>query len=156
MIVTDKFVFVHLPRTGGTFVTEVIMEIFSISAGDRLPPAEHCATERILSTCRFLVRSAIHGNFTFHGTITFGPEIAETPLISWLTENGKDSLTGATRNALNLGVDNDDSMLSSRSCPTRLTTTREIFLTLPKTRCAKLRYWSGILHFPIQSPFWKR
>ena len=29
MIVTDKFVFVHLPRTGGTFVSEVIRKFFS-------------------------------------------------------------------------------------------------------------------------------
>ena len=28
MIVTDKFVFVHLPRTGGTFVTDMIMKFF--------------------------------------------------------------------------------------------------------------------------------
>src|ERR1700757_5195110 len=28
MIVTDKFVFVHLPRSGGTFVTRVIRKFF--------------------------------------------------------------------------------------------------------------------------------
>ena len=28
MIVTDKFVFVHFPRTGGTFITDVIMRLF--------------------------------------------------------------------------------------------------------------------------------
>ena len=28
MIVTDKFVFVHLPRSGGTFVTGVIRKFF--------------------------------------------------------------------------------------------------------------------------------
>ena len=28
MIVTDKFVFVHFPRTGGTFITAVIMRLF--------------------------------------------------------------------------------------------------------------------------------
>ena len=28
MIVTDKFVFVHLPRSGGTFVSEVIRKFF--------------------------------------------------------------------------------------------------------------------------------
>ena len=28
MLVTDKFVFVHLPRSGGTFVSEVIRKFF--------------------------------------------------------------------------------------------------------------------------------
>ena len=32
MIATDKFVFAHLPRSGGTFVTAVIKEVLSNSS----------------------------------------------------------------------------------------------------------------------------
>jgi hypothetical protein len=35
------------------------------------------------------------------------PRDAATPLHSWLSENGKQQFEGATRNALNLGTDND-------------------------------------------------
>src|SRR5437879_4149254 len=47
MIVTDKFVFVHLPRSGGTFVSEVIRKFFPSAheIGYHLPrtllPAEY-------------------------------------------------------------------------------------------------------------------
>ena len=57
--------------------------------------------------CLFLVRSAIHGNFTFHGTITYCQGTPQLRFTSWLTENGKQQFEGATRNALNLGTNND-------------------------------------------------
>ncbi len=106
MIVTDKFVFVHFPRTGGTFITDVIMKFFPSAReiGYHLPRS---LLPKNTPTCRFLGQSAILGNFMFHGIITSGRGMPRTPLISWLTENGKQQFEGATRNALNLGVDNE-------------------------------------------------
>ena len=39
MLVTDKFVFVHLPRSGGTFVYEVVRKFFpsALEIGYHLP-----------------------------------------------------------------------------------------------------------------------
>jgi hypothetical protein len=38
MIITDKFVFIHQPKTGGTFVTEVLKRIHAARAGRALLP----------------------------------------------------------------------------------------------------------------------
>ena len=48
MIVTDKFVFVHLPRSGGTFVSEVIRKFFPSAheIGHHLP--RELSAQRVL------------------------------------------------------------------------------------------------------------
>jgi hypothetical protein len=104
MIVTDKFVFVHLPRTGGTFVTDVIMKFFPSAheIGYHLPrsllPKEYTHLP-VLGTVRnpwdFYVSWYYH----------IWPRDIGKPLFSWLTDNCKEQFEGAIRNALNLGVD---------------------------------------------------
>lgn len=104
MIVTDKFVFVHFPRTGGTFITDVITKFFPSAReiGYHLPrsllPKEFA---------RLPVLGAVRNPWEFYVSWYYHvwPRDAETPLISWLTEDGKHQFQGATRNALNLGVD---------------------------------------------------
>lgn len=105
MIVTDKFVFVHFPRTGGTFVTDVIMKFFPSAReiGYHLPrsllPKEHSHLP-VLGTIRnpweFYVSWYYH----------IWPRDIGKPLFSWLTDNCKEQFEGAIRNALNFGVDN--------------------------------------------------
>jgi hypothetical protein len=106
MIVTDKFVFVHLPRSGGTFVSEVIKEFF---------PAAH-------EIGYHLPRALLPGEFSHLpvlGTIrnpwTFYPswyyhhqsDIRYLPLFCSLSENRKLDFVQTTRNALNLGTSDE-------------------------------------------------
>ena len=106
MIVTDKFVFVHFPRTGGTFITDVIMRFFPSAQeiGYHLPrsllPNEHS---------HLPVVGAVRNPWEFYVSWYFhvSPRDAATPLHTWLSENGKHQFEGATRNALNLGIDHD-------------------------------------------------
>ena len=106
MIVTDKFVFVHFPRTGGTFITDVITRFFPSAReiGYHLPrsllPNEYC---------RLPVFGSVRNPWEFYVSWYHHvwPRDAATPLHSWLSENGKHKFEGATRNALNLATDND-------------------------------------------------
>ena len=106
MIVTDKFVFVHFPRTGGTFITDVLMRFFPSAQeiGYHLP--------RFLLPKQYShlpVLGAVRNPWEFYVSWYYHvwPRDAATPLTSWLTENGKQQFEGATRNALNLGTHNE-------------------------------------------------
>jgi hypothetical protein len=106
LIVTNKFVFMHLPRSGGTFVSEVIRKFFPSGReiGYHLPrellPREYSHLP-VLGTVRnpweFYV-SWYHHVF---------PRDAATTLISWMTENGRLGFVGTLLNALNLGVNDE-------------------------------------------------
>jgi hypothetical protein len=106
MIVTDKFVFVHLPRSGGTFASEVIWKFFPSAheVGYHLPrsllPSEYS---------HLPVLGAVRNPWEFYVSWYYHvwPRDAATTLVSWVTENGKLGFTGTTRNALNLGVNNE-------------------------------------------------
>jgi hypothetical protein len=106
MIVTDKFVFVHLPRTGGTFVTEMIMKFFPSAReiGYHLPrsllPKEY-GDLPVLG----IVRNPweFYVSWYYH----LWPRDIGKPFFSWLTDDCKEHFEGAIRNALNLGVDRD-------------------------------------------------
>jgi hypothetical protein len=106
MIVTDNFVFVHFPRTGGTFITDVIIRFFPSAReiGYHLP---RCLLPNEYS--HLPVLGAVRNPWEFYVSWYHHvwPRDAATPLHSWLSENGKQQFEGATRNALNLGADND-------------------------------------------------
>jgi hypothetical protein len=101
MLVTDRFVFVHLPRSGGTFVSEVIEKFFpeAREIGYHLPlsalPAEFSHLP-VLGTVRnpwdFYVSWYHHQQSNNR----------RGPLISFLTENRSLGFAGMMRNALNL------------------------------------------------------
>jgi hypothetical protein len=106
MIITNKFVFVHFPRTGGTFITNVIKRFF--------PSAHeigyHLSRSLLPNEYSHLpVLGAVRNPWEFYVSWYHHvwPRDAATPLHSWLSENGKQQFEGATRNALNLGTDND-------------------------------------------------
>jgi len=106
MIVTNKFVFVHLPRSGGTFVSEVIRKFFPSAheIGYHLPrtllPREYS---------HLPVLGAVRNPWEFYVSWYHHvwPRDAASILISWVTENGKLGFLGTTRNALNLGVNDE-------------------------------------------------
>jgi hypothetical protein len=106
MIVTEKFVFVHLPRSGGTFVSEVIKKFFrkAHEIGYHLP--------RTLLPSQYShlpVLGAVRNPWEFYVSWYHHvwPRDATSPLISWMTESGNLAFAGTTRNALNLGVNNE-------------------------------------------------
>lgn len=106
MIVTDKFVFVHLPRTGGTFVSEVITKFFPSAReiGHHMPrkflPKEY-AHLPALGT----VRNPWEFYVSFYHYIL--PKIAAGKLVSWMTENGRLGFSGSIQNLLNIGTDDE-------------------------------------------------
>ncbi len=106
MLVTDKFVFVHLPKTGGTFVSEVIRKFFPSveDVGHHLPrellPREHSHLP-VLGTIRnpwdFYVSF-------YHYVWSRNPA---SILVSWMNENGRFGFAESIRNLLSLGVDGE-------------------------------------------------
>jgi hypothetical protein len=106
MIVTEKFVFVHLPRSGGTFISEVIKKFFPSAheIGYHLPrsllPREYS---------HLPVLGAVRNPWDFYVSWYYHvwPRDAASVLISWVTENGKLEFAGTTRNALNLGFNDE-------------------------------------------------
>jgi hypothetical protein len=106
MIVTDKFVFVHLPRSGGTFVTGVIKQFFPSAheIGHHLPreflPKEYSHLP-VLGT----VRSPWEFYVSLYHYVW--PRDAGSILVSWMTENGTLGFEGSIRNLLNLGVNSE-------------------------------------------------
>jgi hypothetical protein len=106
MIVTDKFVFVHLPRSGGTFVTGVIRKFFPSAheIGHHLPreflPSEYC---------HLPVLGTIRNPWEFYVSLYYyvWPRDAASILVSWMSENGRLGFEGSIRNLLNLGVNDE-------------------------------------------------
>ncbi len=106
MIVTDKFVFVHFPRTGGTFVTDMLMRFFPTAreVGYHLPrslvPREYA---------HLPVLGVVRNPWEFYVSWYYHiwPRDIGKPFFSWLTDNCKQRFEGTIQNALNLGVDND-------------------------------------------------
>lgn len=106
MIVTDKFVFVHLPRSGGTFVSEVIRKFFPTAheIGYHLPrtllPREYA---------HLPILGAVRNPWEFYVSWYHHvlPRDAATPLISWMTENGKLDFVGTIRNAASFGANDE-------------------------------------------------
>jgi len=106
MIVTDEFVFVHLPRSAGTFISELIKNFFPSAheVGYHLPrsllPKE---------SSHLPILGAVRNPWEFYVSWYHHvwPRDASTTLVSWLTQNGNVDFSGAIRNALNLGVNNE-------------------------------------------------
>jgi len=106
MLVTDKFVFVHLPRSGGTFVSEVIRKFFPSAheIGHHLPrellPREYS---------HLPVLGTVRNPWEFYVSLYHyvWPKYAASILGSWMSENGSLGFIGSVQNLLNLGVNNE-------------------------------------------------
>jgi hypothetical protein len=106
MLITDKFVFLHLPRSGGTFVYDVVRKFFPSAReiGYHLPrellPGEYSHLP-ILGT----VRNPWEFYVSWYHHVR--PRNTASILFSCLSENGKHGFEETTRNALNLGVSDE-------------------------------------------------
>ena len=116
MIVTYKFVFVHLPRSGGTFVSEVIRKFFPSAheIGYHLPRAllpREFSHLPVLGTVRN--PWAFYVSWYHHHR----SDNRYLPLFCGLSENRKLDFVETTRNALNLGVSDDKLDFSIQALP---------------------------------------
>lgn len=106
MIVTDKFVFIHLPRCGGTFVSEVIRKFFPSAReiGYHLPraalPAEY-AHLPVLGTVRNPWE--FYPSWYYHHY----PNPRRLSLFGSVSENRTLDFAETARNALNLCTSGD-------------------------------------------------
>ncbi|HEY1267146.1 MAG TPA: hypothetical protein VGH16_07800, partial [Candidatus Binatia bacterium] len=104
MLVTENFAFIHLPRTGGTFVSDIIRKFFPSAReiGYHLPrafmPREY-AHLPVLGTIRnpweFYVSWYQHQKASSR----------YTPLFCTISDNRNLDFVNTIRNALDLGVD---------------------------------------------------
>jgi hypothetical protein len=110
MLVTDKFVFLHLPRSGGTFVSEVIRKFFPSAheIGYHLPrdllPREYSHLP-VLGTVRNpweFYASWYHHQYS---NIRYSP--LKNVLFCCLSENRELDFVQTIRNALSLGMSDD-------------------------------------------------
>jgi len=110
MIVTDKFVFVHLPRSGGTFVSEVIKKFFPSAheIGYHFPrellPREYSHLP-VLGTVRNPWEFYVSWYHHHHSSNRYSP--LKNVLICCVSEDRKLDFVQTIRNALNLGVSDD-------------------------------------------------
>ena len=106
MLVTDKFVFLHLPRAGGTFVYEVVRKFFPSAReiGYHFPrellPREYSHLP-ILGT----VRNPWEFYVSWYHHVR--PRGTASIFFSWVSENGKLGFVETIRNALYLGVNDE-------------------------------------------------
>jgi hypothetical protein len=106
MIVTDSFVFVHLPRTGGTFVYEIIRKFFPSAReiGHHLPrellPREYS---------HLPVLGTVRNPWDFYVSLYHyvWPKDAASKFVSWMSENARLGFIGSIRNLLNLGANDE-------------------------------------------------
>src|SRR5512132_3880738 len=97
MLVTNEFVFGHLPRSGGTFVSEIIRKFFPSAReiGHHLPqellPREYSHLP-VLGT----VRNPWEFYVSWYHYVW--RRDAASILVSWMSENGRHSFLGSVRN----------------------------------------------------------
>ncbi len=104
MILTDKFVFVHLPRSGGTFVAEVIRRFFSSAQdiGHHMPRAllpQKYSGLPIFGT----VRNPWDFYVSFYHYAQ--SKSAASNFVSWMSEHRTLGFSGSIRNLLNVTLD---------------------------------------------------
>jgi hypothetical protein len=106
MLVTDKFVFLHFPRAGGTFAYEVIRKFFPSAReiGYHFP-RELLPREYSHLPILGVVRNPWDFYVSWYEHVR--PRKSASILFSWLSNNGHLDFVETTRNALNLGTDND-------------------------------------------------
>ena len=110
MLVTDKFVFLHLPRAGGTFVYEVVRKFFPSAReiGYHFPrellPREYSHLP-VLGTVRNPWEFYVSWYHHQHSNISYSP--VTNVLFGCLSENRKLDFVRTIQNALDLGVNDD-------------------------------------------------
>jgi hypothetical protein len=120
MIVTDKFVFLHVPRSGGTFVTEVIRKFFPSAReiGYHFPrellPREYSHLP-VLGTVRNPWEFYVSWYHHQHANKRYSP--FKNVLFCTVSEDRTLDFVQTIRNALDLGVSDDKLDFLIQACP---------------------------------------
>jgi hypothetical protein len=103
MLVTDKFIFLHLPRAGGTFVYDVVKKFFPSAReiGYHFP-RELLPLEYSHLPILGIVRNPWEFYVSWYEHVR--PRNSSSILFSWLSDHGKLGFIETIRNALNLGL----------------------------------------------------
>lgn len=138
MLATDKFVFIHLPRTGGTFVSEIISKFFPSAreVGYHLPralmPREYCSLP-ILGTVR--------NPWEFYVSWYHHQQSSNryTPLFCTLSADRTLDFDQTIRNSLDLGVDGEKLDLLIKALPAEFNFQDKHIPNLTKDLMQKIR-----------------
>lgn len=106
MLVTDKFVFVHLPRSGGTFVSEIIRKFFP-SAREI---GHHLPREFLPRECSHLpVLGTVRNPWEFYVSLYHYVRLkdAASKFVCWMSDNERLGFLGSVRNLLNFGINDE-------------------------------------------------
>jgi len=120
MIVTDKFVFLHLPRSGGTFVSEVIRKSFPSAReiGFHFPrdllPGEYSHLP-VLGTVRNPWEFYVSWYHHHYSSKRYSP--FKHVIFCCVSEDRRLDFVRTIQNALNLGVSNDKLDLLIQALP---------------------------------------
>jgi hypothetical protein len=142
MLVTDKFVFLHLPRAGGTFVYEVIRKFFPSAheIGYHLPrellPREYLHLP-ILGTVRNPWEFYVSWYHHQYSNIRYSP--LTNVLFASLSDNRKLDFLQTIRNALDLGVNDDKLNVLIQALPENLDYQKRHIPNLTKKMMRKIQ-----------------
>jgi hypothetical protein len=106
MLVTDKFVFLHFPRAGGTFVYDVVRRFFrSVQEVGYHFPRENLPPKYSHLPIFGVIRNPWDFYVSWYHHVQ--PRNEASILFSWMSDNGKLGFVDTVRNALDLGVNNE-------------------------------------------------
>jgi len=148
MIATDKFVFIHLPRTGGTFLKTLIQKFFP-SAREI---GHHLPRQFVPDTYSHLpLLGTVRNPWDFYVSLYHyvWPKDAKTVLAAWMTDNGNLGFEASVRNLLNLGVDNERLDRLIEMLPERLDYTKRNVPGFAKDAMRKIR-GSGFGYYTVR------
>jgi len=138
MLVTDKFVFLHLPRAGGTFVYEVVKKFFPSAreVGYHFP-RELLPREYSHLPILGVVRNPWEFYVSWYEHVR--PRNTASIMFSWLSENGNLDFVETTRNALNLGTNSERLDVLIEMLPDHVDYTRRNIPNITKDSMRKVR-----------------
>jgi hypothetical protein len=148
MVATDKFVFVHLPRTGGTFLTTLIQRFFPSAR----QIGHHLPRQFVPETYSHLpLLGTVRNPWDFYVSLYHyvWPRDEKTILASWMTDNGKLGFEASVRNLLNLGVDNERLDRLIDMLPERLDYSKRNVPGVAKDAMRKIR-GSGLGYYTVR------
>jgi len=138
MLVTDKFVFLHLPRAGGTFVYDVVRKFFPSAReiGYHFP-RELLPQEYTHLPVLGVVRNPWEFYVSWYEHVR--PRNSDSIMFSWLSGYGQLGFEGTTRNALNLGTNNERLDVLIEMLPDRVDHNKRNIPNITKDSMRKVR-----------------
>ena len=157
MLVTDEFVFLHLPRAGGTFVYDVVRKFFSSAReiGYHFPrellPTEYLHLP-LLGTVRNPWEFYVSWYHYHHSSGTYSP--SKNALFCCVSEDRKLDFVQTIRNALDLGGSDDKLDFLIQSLPENFDSEKTRIPNLTKDLMRKMRASGlGLYNFRFNQMF---